>query len=154
MSGDLVDIANKFGEIHSGDVSLSARQWLVLDSAANEFSCFCHFVSRNEQLNELFDGQWRNHEPGQHGRDGIPRNRRGDGHGVCGELGGGYDPKRCRDALRRKVFEVAGDNDLRSADERGGDHVFVIWVRKSEKCRRGVPSCQHASRRKPLTFGQ
>jgi hypothetical protein len=32
--------------------------------------------------------------------------------------------------------------------------VFVIWVRKSEKCRRGVPSCQHASRRKPLTFGQ
>jgi len=29
MSGDLVDIANKFGEMLSGDVSLSARQLCV-----------------------------------------------------------------------------------------------------------------------------
>jgi hypothetical protein len=75
MSGDLVDIANKFGEMHSGDVSLSARQWLVLDSAANEFSCFCHVVSRNEQLNELFDGQWWNHEPALRLSRGLRRVR-------------------------------------------------------------------------------
>ena len=34
--------------------------------------------------------------------------------------------------MRRKVFEVAGNDDLRSADECGGDYEFVILVRKSE----------------------
>jgi hypothetical protein len=43
------------------------------------------------------------------------------------------------DALRRKVFEVAGNDDLGSADERGGDHVFVIGVRKSESAVEGFP---------------
>ena len=110
-----------------------------LDSAANEFSCFCHVVSRDELLNELFDGQWRNYEPGQHGRDGMARHSRGYGHGVCGELGGGDDSKWCGDALRREVFEVAGNDDLGSADERGGDHVLVIGVRKSESAVEGFP---------------
>ena len=133
IDGDLVNTAKKVGEMLIGDVSLSVSPVVVLDSAANEFSCFCHVVSRDELLNELFDGQWWNHEPGQHGRDGIPRHSRRDGHGICGELGGRYDPKRCGNALRREVFEVAGHDDLRPADERRGNYVFVIGIRKSER---------------------
>jgi hypothetical protein len=41
--------------------------------------------------------------------------------------------------LRREVFEVAGNDDLGSADERGGDHVLVIGVRKSESAVEGFP---------------
>lgn len=41
--------------------------------------------------------------------------------------------------MRRKVFEIAGYDGLRSADECGGDNMFVILVRKSESAVEGFP---------------
>ena len=63
----------------------------------------------------------------------MSRHSRRDGHGICSELGGRNDSKWCGNTLRRKVFEIAGNDDLRSADECGGDNVFVILVWKSER---------------------
>ncbi len=126
-------ITSTNGSRCSAATSAGCSPVVVLDSAANEFRCFCHVVSRDEPVNELFEGHWRSHEPGQHGRDGMSRHSRRDGHGICSELGGRNDSKWCGNTLRRKVFEIAGNDDLRSADECGGDNVFVILVWKSER---------------------
>lgn len=59
--------------------------------------------------------------------------------------------------MRRKVFEIAGNDDLRSADECGGDNVFVILVRKSESAVEKFPvvnarvleRCRHSVNKTP-----